>query len=90
MSCKNCDRLEALTNEDILSSIKEQLSIEKDLATEELKEERLSICMDCPFFQDHTCTKCGCYALFRASLNQKSCPINKWESNKFSEKRDVI
>ncbi|MFC6465733.1 DUF6171 family protein [Marinilactibacillus sp. GCM10026970] len=78
MSCKTCERLEALAGQDVVTSIEEQLSLEIDLASEELKEKRLSVCETCPFFQNQTCTKCGCYAMFRASLNYKSCPVNKW------------
>lgn len=90
MSCKPCKRLEALAGTDVVVSINEQLSMEEDLAIDRLKEERLSVCIACPFYQQHTCTKCWCYALFRASLNHKACPINKWKANKFSGKRDVV
>ncbi|WP_208560861.1 DUF6171 family protein [Marinilactibacillus kalidii] len=78
MSCKTCERLEALAGQNVLESIEEQLSLEVDLASDELKEMRLSVCESCPFFQNQTCTKCGCYAMFRASLNYKNCPIGKW------------
>ncbi|MFL2071914.1 DUF6171 family protein [Marinilactibacillus psychrotolerans] len=78
MSCKTCERLEALASQDVLESIEEQLSLETDLASNELKEKRLIIYDSCHFFQNQTCIKCGCYAMFRASLEYKKCPIDKW------------
>lgn len=81
MSCKNCERQETLavkTDADIQIEIEEQLAMEIDLASDELKEKRLSICKTCPFLANHTCTKCGCYVGFRAGLNFKNCPVGKW------------
>lgn len=63
---------------DEIELIEEQLLLETDLASEETKDRRLSICLDCPFLTGQTCTKCGCYALFRASMNSKKCPVNNW------------
>ncbi|MFJ1627389.1 hypothetical protein [Marinilactibacillus psychrotolerans] len=50
MSCKTCERLEALASQDVLESIEEQLSLETDLASNELKEKRLIIYDSCHFF----------------------------------------
>lgn len=78
MACKSCERMIQLASTNINEEIEEQLSLEFDLASEDKKEERLSVCLECPFFQEHTCIKCGCYARFRASLDYKTCPIGKW------------
>lgn len=78
MSCKNCERLAEMASLNEKELIEEQLMLETDLASEETKDSRLSICMNCPFLAGQTCTKCGCYALFRASLETKNCPVNKW------------
>ncbi|MDE1549577.1 DUF6171 family protein [Jeotgalibaca caeni] len=81
MSCKGCERrneLLQLTDEKIQEEIEEQLSMEIDLASPELRDSRLSICATCPFRAQHTCSKCGCYVGFRASLNGKVCPVGKW------------
>lgn len=78
MACKNCERLSQLADHNEMDLIAEQLTLETDLASEEKKDERVSICLGCPFLKGQTCTKCGCYALFRASLSSKSCPVNKW------------
>jgi len=76
--CKSCERLKNLASLNEIELIEEQLSLEIDLTSEKIKEERLRICLDCPFLKNQTCTKCGCYALFRASLKEKHCPISKW------------
>jgi hypothetical protein len=71
--------MKALATVDVNKEIDEQLSIEANLATDEKKEARLAICLGCPFLKNQTCLKCGCYARFRASLEQKYCPIGKWK-----------
>lgn len=78
MSCKNCERLANMASLNEKELIEEQLMLETDIASDDTKEKRLAICMDCPFLANQTCTKCGCYALFRASLRSKQCPVNKW------------
>jgi len=77
-NCKSCDRLNKLANLNEKELIEQQLSLEFDLADEDVKEERLSICLSCPFLNQQTCSKCGCYVLFRSSVLNKKCPINKW------------
>ena len=77
-SCKSCERLKQLAELNEIEMIEEQLSLEVDLASDKKKEERLAVCLTCPFLKNQTCTKCGCYALFRASLEEKHCPIAKW------------
>ncbi|GAA0352011.1 hypothetical protein GCM10008932_01270 [Alkalibacterium iburiense] len=77
--CKSCSRLQELANLNELELIEEQLSLEFDLVSEVVKEKRLNVCLSCPFLKGQTCSKCGCYALFRTSLANKKCPINKWD-----------
>ena len=77
--CKSCERLQELADLNELELIEEQLSLEIDVVNDEVKEKRLSICLSCPFLNRQTCTKCGCYALFRTSLANKKCPISKWD-----------
>ncbi|GEN50485.1 DUF6171 family protein [Alkalibacterium pelagium] len=78
MSCKSCERLTELASQNELELIEEQLELELNIAEDDVRDKRLSICMNCPFLKGQTCTKCGCYALFRASLSDKQCPVNKW------------
>lgn len=77
-SCKSCERLKELATLNEVELIEEQLSLETDLANEATKDKRLNTCLKCPFLKNQTCTKCGCYALFRASLEHKHCPIGEW------------
>lgn len=52
--------------------------------TNEQINERYNICSQCEFFQNNTCTKCGC-ALLRDKIYMnklawadQSCPVGKW------------
>ena len=76
--CKSCERLQELASVNELDLIEEQLSLEFDLVNDEIKEKRLNICLSCPFLKRQTCSKCGCYVLFKTSLSYKNCPIDKW------------
>lgn len=50
--------------------------------TLELKEERLSMCRECPQLIKITeqCKKCGCHMPWKASLPHAECPIGKWKA----------
>lgn len=41
---------------------------------------RLSICKQCPFFENNSqrCSKCGCYLSVKTYLKAERCPIGKW------------
>jgi hypothetical protein len=45
---------------------------------------RYQICNSCEFFQNFSCTKCGCVISSRTDMSNKladpkaNCPINKW------------
>jgi hypothetical protein len=45
---------------------------------EELKEYRMSICKQCPFFIGGRCKKCGCFMSLKSTLAKAKCPIGKW------------
>lgn len=47
---------------------------------EELKEERLAICRQCPYFYAklQKCRKCGCIMPLKTRLKNASCPVHKW------------
>lgn len=78
MACLGCEIKESVSQMDVDLLVKEQLALEMDLTEDGLKEERLEICKKCEHLNQHTCSKCGCFVSFRASLNYKSCPIKKW------------
>lgn len=70
--------------------IKEQEKIEtnqnKDynLCSDEQIESRLAICRTCEFYQNNTCSLCGCQIVREANHMNKlahkdqACPANKW------------
>jgi hypothetical protein len=45
-----------------------------------VRDERLAICKECPFFNAETgeCSECGCYMPLKTGLLSASCPIGKW------------
>lgn len=58
-----------------------------------VKEQRLSICMECPRLIKATkqCKECGCFMDVKAKLFDADCPLGKWgpvkvDSNKFDFK----
>jgi len=48
--------------------------------TENVAEERYSICLGCPELLKLTkqCKKCGCFMSVKTRLKNASCPIGKW------------
>lgn len=62
------------------------------LASKELKEARLKLCYECPYFAQNMpgfepglskvnslkCTLCGCYMPVKAGLEKAVCPKRKW------------
>ena len=51
--------------------------------TQEEIDERLAICQGCEFYQNETCTKCGCACnesgwINKIALATESCPEKKW------------
>lgn len=46
----------------------------------EVRENRLSICKQCPEFINATtqCKKCGCIMNLKTKLPNAECPIGKW------------
>lgn len=76
--CLRC-RLHALAEEDAKNiSFYVQAIRPEDRAAEELVEKRLSVCFACEKRQTITCTACGCYIEFRASVRDGRCPRNRW------------
>ena len=78
MACLGCEIKEQVSQLDIHALVKEQLSLELDIAEDQVRDNRLGICEECEHLNQHTCSKCGCFVLFRTSLNYKSCPVKKW------------
>ena len=51
-----------------------------EYATEEVAEERLTICKACPELIQVTksCRQCGCFMALKVKLAKASCPLEKW------------
>jgi hypothetical protein len=48
---------------------------------ENVQQERLSICKECPFFsggENPECEKCGCLLNLKTKWATEKCPIDKW------------
>jgi len=56
----------------------------ENVCTESEIESRFNICTDCEFFQNNSCSQCGCRIVRNIEFQNKlfwkneSCPINKW------------
>lgn len=53
---------------------------EKEIAPEDIREERMSICMLCEHFVSLTkqCEKCSCVMTIKTAIIDSACPIGKW------------
>jgi hypothetical protein len=58
------------------------LNPNKDRASEEIQEERLAICRDCPSYRKmlKQCKECGCVMPAKVKLADAFCPLNKWSA----------
>lgn len=74
--------------------IKKAINQEALFVSPEVKEERLSICRECDWYDpnQNRCKHCGCFLDQKASFSLDSCPIHKWDEsdidwtkNKFQE-----
>jgi hypothetical protein len=46
--------------------------------SDEVQEERMLICHQCPKFCDGRCIECGCYMRLKTKFAEVECPIGKW------------
>ena len=52
---------------------------DSDYASEQLKQERLSVCSGCEFKQgEDACSKCSCLLVNRVAFVESFCPEGKW------------
>jgi hypothetical protein len=82
--CKSIYLKNDKSTEDYIDQILAQFSENPTLADKDTIKHRLSVCEGCEFFQDDTCTKCGCAMIRNKNFVGKilktdaSCPENKW------------
>lgn len=52
------------------------------LVTEQIYNERMSVCNGCEFFrqEDKRCSQCGCFMEAKTRLKKTYCPIHKWDA----------
>jgi len=82
--CKSIYLKNDKSTEDYIDQILVRFSENPTLADKDTIKHRLSVCEGCEFFQDDTCTKCGCAMIRNKNFVGKilktdaSCPENKW------------
>ena len=54
--------------------------MEKFVASEDVSDARMKICIECPalIHLTKTCSKCGCFMSLKTKLLTAGCPDNKW------------
>jgi Family of unknown function (DUF6171) len=50
----------------------------KTVVSDDVRESRWSICLECPMLQNNRCTQCGCFMKVKTALQTSKCPIDKW------------
>ncbi|WP_086350687.1 DUF6171 family protein [Candidatus Enterococcus clewellii] len=78
MGCVRCEQQQAAQAVDVEQLIMEQLALEPMIVSAEIRQQRMNCCESCSMRVNDTCTGCGCYYKFRASLPSKRCPIGNW------------
>ncbi|WP_204502059.1 DUF6171 family protein [Aquibacillus albus] len=78
MSCKGCAASVRMSNKEVDKLVEEQLMLEIDVVDDNVYNERLEHCVECPsLVYDTTCSHCGCFVKYRAKLAYKECPHPK-------------
>ena len=78
--CKLCLVRDIAEKADVYEMVKKTRAMlsESEKAPDELYEERLGVCTECPSILAGTCGKCGCYVEIRAAAKASHCPVKKW------------
>ncbi len=52
-----------------------------EITPEHIKEERLTICKECPLYNAGSCLKCGCVLSIKTGWATEECPLDppKWK-----------
>lgn len=79
--CKKC-LLQKQSKEEYFEKLEEYIANldPEDRVSQELYEERLGICGECPNIIDGMCRLCGCFVELRAALKVRKCPdiVRRW------------
>jgi hypothetical protein len=78
--CKLCLIRDMAEKADIYEYVKKTRAMlpESEKTSDQLYEERLSVCMSCDSLIAGTCHKCGCYVEIRAASKASECPVKRW------------
>jgi hypothetical protein len=51
-----------------------------EYVTEDVADERMKTCLDCPKLikATHQCRECGCFMKIKTKLLHAKCPLDKW------------
>lgn len=63
-----------------IKAVSQHVSSGLEQVSEEVKQERTSICNTCPYLdkENFKCNHCGCYLKYKTAWSTSSCPIGKW------------
>jgi hypothetical protein len=48
------------------------------LVSDDVREQRWTICQSCPFLTNDRCVKCGCFMKVKCAFQTSKCPEGKW------------
>lgn len=79
--CRKCLTRDMIGQEEYFKSLHAYIAnIETDLkVSDQLYEERLTVCGDCDMLFQGMCRVCGCYVELRAAMKKNACPRHQWE-----------
>jgi len=55
-----------------------EVTVDIELASDELKAERMAICTPCENRVDDGCKECSCLLVNRIAFTESFCPVGKW------------
>lgn len=61
-----------------------------DEVPKEIQLERLTHCVECEFYNEGLCSKCGCFLLFKVKHSDSECPEKKWSKHYTKTLHDYV
>jgi len=69
----------ATSNTFILNGITvNEVVVDEELASDDLKNQRLAVCSTCDQKEGDGCKQCSCLLVTRTAFTESFCPIGKW------------
>lgn len=65
----------------IISSIKDIVSGDQFLASNDIQQHRMDVCRMCDSYSERRkrCKECGCFLEIKVKFSYSECPLNKWK-----------